>query len=106
MRAMAAFFLRLIALLAIMLMPLGMSAPAAAQATPHAMSDQASHCGSEEGPAHAVPMKSDCLACAGLPAAEAPAATEQLLPRMPLRLALAHEFLGIEPEIATPPPRA
>ena len=101
---MAAFLLKLLALLAVALMPIGMGTAGAQPASHHASA--ASHCaGEEEQQAPVAPEESQCMACAGLPAAAAPAAAERLVPAMPRLLRLSHEFAGIEPEITTPPPK-
>ena len=107
MGAMAAMILRLIALLSVTLMPLGMSTAPGAQPGAHhqAMAGNAAHCGGEDAPGPKAPMESECLACAGLPVSFAAGSGERLLPQMPRTAALAAGFSGIEPEIATPPPR-
>jgi hypothetical protein len=107
--AMAAVIFRLLAVVALVLMPLGMAgAPAIAQAMPadHAAMPMG-HC--EEQPSKdkaPAPSKMDCTAmCTALPATDTP------LPAPVMRLValrsatLAAPFDGIEPEIATPPPR-
>ena len=105
---MAAYIFRLLAIVSVLLMPGAMAvAPAAAHAAPAA--SKASHCsGHEEQKQEQVPasaMEMNCMACAALPAAVAPAAAEAALPAAPRLLALAFEADGIVPEIATPPPK-
>ena len=105
--AMAATLFRLLALLAVLLMPAGMAtAPAAAHAP--AAASAASHCSGDEeqqkqDPATAMDM--NCMACAALPASSDRPAAEVSLPTAPRRLELAFDRDGIVPEIATPPPK-
>ena len=103
---MAAAVLRLFALLALMLMPLGMAgAPAHAQS---AASAPAGHCDEHQKQKPVdVPSAATvhCTGCAALPAIEAPPPIAELRPQMPMRLAPAELIEGIEPETATPPPR-
>lgn len=106
---MGAPIFRLLALVAVFLMPLGMAAPAMAQPMPAqhaAMSMPMGHCEqptNEEAPAKS---KADCTAmCTALPAAGNPSPAEIVKP-VALRIAaIAAQFAGIEPEIATPPPK-
>src|SRR5215213_8737287 len=64
---MASLILRLMALLALMLMPVGMGAAPAAAVAPQAMSSE--HCsGHEEDRSHHVDRDMHCAACAALPA--------------------------------------
>ena len=103
---MAAMLFRLITLIALVLMPVGMSGTALA-AQPTVPAAAASHCGGEEHPEQAPleQMDAQCMACAGLPASQADAAPERLLPAAPRLIALIPGFAGTEPEIATPPPK-
>ena len=103
---MAAALFRLMALLALMLMPHGLaSAPAMAEPGNHATS--AGHC-EDQAEHDKAPAKShvDCaMACNALPASEP--SVEEPLP-MPIALrAIAPEirFSSIVPETATPPPK-
>lgn len=103
---MAAFLFRLLALVAMMLMPLGMNG--AAVAAPAAAASEATHCGGHEQEPSEAPASADhegCLACAALPALGHDAEAEALRSALPLLISAAHIFHGIEPEIATPPPR-
>ena len=101
---MASAFLRLIALFALMLMPLSMaSAPASAQP---AAAVPAGHCDEHQQPAKApAGPQVHCTACAALPAIDAPAPVAELNPSMPMIIALASFLTGIEPDTATPPPK-
>ena len=105
---MAAAILRLMALIALMLMPVGMAgAPAMAQPAPAEHGMAMDHCdgmpGEEQAPA---PSKMDCAAmCVALPAADTPAPEATIKPTAPRTIAIGARFDGIVPEIATPPPR-
>jgi len=95
--------LRLLALVALFLMPMSMgSAPANAQtaATP------AGHCDDHQQPAKAPAMPQvHCTGCVALPAIDAPVPIEELVPEMPMTIALAAFLASIEPDTATPPPK-
>ena len=96
---------RLLALVALLLMPLGM-ASAPANAAPAAQSVAAGHC-DDHAPAPDAPIKKPmhCTACAALPAADAPEPSARVLPSAPRWLALSAPINGVEPDIATPPPK-
>ena len=109
---MAAVVLRLLALVALVIMPLGMTTtPALAQPAPHAMAADhdmpAGHCGEEQGGDEApAPAKMDCTAaCTALPASSTPMPEPAIKPKAPRTVSITAPFSGIEPEIATPPPR-
>ena len=110
MAGMAATMIRLLALVALVLMPFGMAGtPAVAQPMPanHAMGQQG-HCEGQSGDGEAPAPSSQqmhCAMCAALPAAEPPAPAAGLRPATPRILATASPFNGIALEIATPPPR-
>ena len=105
---MAAAIIRFLALVALMLMPLGMSAaPAMAQTVPapHAMAP-AGHCDEQPEPNKAPEPQLGCTAmCTAIPAAEAPALAPMIKPVAPRSVSIVVPFSGFEPEIATPPPR-
>jgi hypothetical protein len=105
---MIAALMRLLTLLALVLMPLGMSsAPAAASPLPagHAMAS-ASHCDDQPDQDQAPVAKMDCAAmCTALPATDGPEPASALKPQAPRIIIIAMPFEGTEPEIATPPPR-
>jgi hypothetical protein len=102
---MAAAVLRFLALVALMLMPLGMAAPAAAHA-PMA-SAPGEHCADQSQPDETpAPKAMDCVAtCTALPASNTPVPAPLAAPSPPRLIALADIFVGIVPEIATPPPK-
>lgn len=107
---MTAALLRFVTLLALVLMPFGMiSTPANAQPMPanHAMTQQG-HCNeqsdSDKAPAHSS-QQMHCAMCAALPAAEPPSPSAGIRPITPRIIATVSPFIGIELEIATPPPR-
>jgi hypothetical protein len=101
---MATAVLRLLALFALVLMPLSMaSAPASAQLSAAA---PAGHCDDHQQPAKApAGPQAHCTACAALPAIDAPAPVAELTPETPMLIALAAFLAGIEPDTATPPPK-
>lgn len=107
-RRMTAALLRVLTLLALVLMPLGMTgAPAAASPMP-ASHDMATmgHCDEQPGQDEAPVSKMDCTAmCTALPATEGPTPASVLKPKAPRTIAIAMPFVGMVPEIATPPPR-
>jgi hypothetical protein len=124
---MTAALLRFLTLLALVLMPFGMAgAPAVAQpmAADHAAmamggGNQGSrlaqhggkiaggHCDEQPVKDNApAPSKMDCTAmCTALLAADCPMPGPAMTPVAPRSIAAAVAFAGIEPEIATPPPR-
>jgi hypothetical protein len=103
-RPMAAVF-RLLALVALVLMPFTMAAaPAGAHAMPQAMTQD--HCGDHpDAPAAPADMAQCMLMCAALPAAEPLTVFAPDLPKAPLRLNRVKPIHGIILDIATPPPR-
>lgn len=107
---MAAQCFRLLALLALVLMPFTMaSAPASAHAgQPAMMQSSGEHCADHQdsGSLPASDMTQCMLMCAAIPAAEAvPVEGRQLL-RAALRLQPITPIHGIILDIATPPPRS
>lgn len=104
---MAATLFRLLALLALVLMPIGMtSAPAAASPMPASHHLMTGHCDEQPEQDEGPTSKMDCAAmCTALPAAVSAAATSVLKPKAPRTIAVAARFDGIILEIATPPPR-
>jgi hypothetical protein len=99
---------RLLTLLALVLMPLGMTgAPASAPPMPanHDMAS-ANHC-DEQGDQGDEPVsRMDCTAmCTAIPATGVPAPASAWKPTAPRIAGIAPPFDSIEPEIATPPPR-
>lgn len=105
---MIAALTRLLTLLALVLMPLAMTgAPAAASPVPagHAMA-AANHCDEQNDQDQAPASRMDCTAmCTALPATDTPEPAPVLKPMTPRTIRVAMPFDGIEPEIATPPPR-
>jgi hypothetical protein len=101
---MASALLRILMLVALALMPVGMTGAAAAAApSPAAVSG---HCDDQQKPADA-PAKMDmqCATCAALPAAEANTAEPELRPELPRLVKAAKALSNAEPETDTPPPR-
>jgi len=101
---MASTVLRLLALIALVLMPLSMTS-ASASAQPNATAP-AGHCDDHQQPAK-VPAgpQVHCTACAALPAIDTPVPIAELSPETPMLIALAAFLAGIEPDTATPPPK-
>jgi hypothetical protein len=102
--AMASAVLRLFALFALVLMPLSMaSAPASAHP---AAATPAGHCDDQPQPAKApAGPQMHCTACSALPANDAPTPVEEMAPQATLLVAPVSSLTGIEPDIATPPPK-
>ena len=101
---MASFVLRLMALLALVLMPVGMGATPAAAMTPQAMSRE--HCGGhDEDRGPLVSRDMHCAACAALPAIAVPELGSDLQPQLPRLVRSAHAKPNSILEIATPPPK-
>ena len=94
--------LRFLIVLALALMPVGMTVATAATG-PIAMSE---HCDEHQPPAHS-PSKSDahCATCSALPAVSAPIAVMELRPALPRLVTAANAMSGTDVETATPPPR-
>ena len=107
--AMASALFRLLALIALVLMPLGMgTAPALAAPGQHSMMMAGSgHC-DEQQDRNSAPAQEqmDCTAaCTALPASSAPVLAPALKPTAPRMTGVDTIFTGIEPEIAPPPPK-
>lgn len=107
--AMASALIRLVALMALILMPLGMGAAPALAASGHHNMTMAgpSHCDEQQDPDMAPAQKPiDCTAaCTALPAPSAPVLAPALKPTAARMTGAVTIFTGIEPEIATPPPK-
>ena len=106
---MLAAALRLLALLALVVMPLGMTAaPVAAAPTADAVeAPQAGHCDDHQQPADSpVKAKAHCAGCAALAAPMASAEVTELRPQAPTHIRLSYFGTAFEPEIATPPPKS
>ena len=108
-RAVGTMIARLTLLVAVLLMPFGMSA-APARAPDHRMAADMPmrHC-PDQAPAH--DMKGgigDCaMACAAaLPAVDAGAGDSPPIVSEPIRSSAAQQLHGVHPETATPPPRS
>ena len=109
----ASRLLRLLAMFALLLMPLAMAGQGhAVAAAPHGemASAEAGHCADIESEGdrkhQSGSAAADCLmACAALPAAGAPVAAEQIVLRPTPVAALQPAIVGLSPEAETPPPR-
>lgn len=102
---MSGSILRLLVTIALVLMPLGMGSGQAV-AAPIAEASAAGHCEDHQQPAEA-PSGFDvhCASCVALPTVPRHGALECLLSSPALAVAFAKQFNGIEPEVATPPPK-
>ena len=105
---MIAAFLRLLTLIALVLMPLGMTgAPVAASPMPasHAIAST-NHCDEQGNQDKAPVSKMDCAAmCTALPATDTPEPASVLKPTAPRLIGVTAPFTSIILEIATPPPK-
>jgi hypothetical protein len=98
---------------ALLLMPLAMAGQGhAVAAAPHGemASAETGHCADTDGKRNKKhgggSSAADCLmACAALPAAEAPLAAEQIVLCTTLVAVLVPVITGLSPEAETPPPR-
>lgn len=101
---------KLLALIAVLLLPLGMTtAPAAAATTDHgAMASMPmKHC-PEQSPVHGGKAGfTECtMACsAALPASDLPRDRPLLIACLPVETEAAHVLHGVHPDTATPPPK-
>lgn len=105
---MHALILKLLALAALVLMPLGMQAASAAPAGHPPAAAAAGHCDEEGGqPAgHSSDPAIDCaMGCSMLAAGEARAADPAFSPSLPSGRPLAKRRSGLHPDTATPPPK-
>lgn len=107
--AMRSAVLRLLALVAVLLMPLGMSAaPAAAQHEQAAMSMPMQHCPDAGSKPHASGAVAECtMACsAALPAVDFGIQEPPRILCAPVRPSVTQVLHGLHPDIATPPPKS
>lgn len=106
--AMFAAALRLLALIALVVMPLGMTAApvAAAPAADAIAASQVGHCDDHQEPADSpLKAKVHCTGCAALVAPAASSEAAELRPQAPTQIRLSYFGTAFEPEIATPPPK-
>jgi len=100
---------RLLLLIAMLFLPLGMNAPAAAASHHGSMAGMPmQHC-PEQAPRHETkPGIAECtMACASaLPAMDRVSDEVRPLPRLAFRPLPAHPLHGLHPDTATPPPKA
>jgi predicted lipid-binding transport protein (Tim44 family) len=102
--AMHRYFLQIVALLGLVMMPFGMAAsPAAANTAPAA---GAGHCADDSAPVgDPAKPQAHCASCSAVPAIEATAPAAGLLPKAQRVLARSNPISDIQPETATPPPK-
>src|SRR3954463_6301517 len=98
---------RLILLLAMLMMPLGMTGAVAAPNASAAVDMMAGHCPDQQRE-HDKGGIADCtMACAAaLPAANCMADAARIRPVTLIETVQPHRLHGLHPETATPPPRA
>ena len=97
---------RLLTLVALVLMPFGMTA-APAHGGPIAHAVTADGCDGNEDQDEAPVTRSDCtISCTAIPLAGQSISRTFALPEAPQLVAPVVSFRGIVPEIATPPPRS
>ena len=94
----------LLALVAVLLMPLGMVGPVAMAAS--ATATASGHCDEHQQPADApAAAQAHCTGCVALPALDASPPSAHLRPEAPAQPALADTFSGVEPGTDPPPPK-
>lgn len=99
--------LRALLILAVLaLMPLGMMPAGAMAATEHHEAAMAGHCQDEEETDNSAGFAQCTMACAAaLPAIDAPVEADVAMTACPLAVTRIVHLSGLEPDIATPPPR-
>lgn len=102
---MPALILKMLSLVALVLMPLGMSA-ASAGPVHHAPAAAAQHCDEPGGQPVQSPDARDCaMTCSMLVSAQAGPAEPVPVLRLPSARLLAESGAGLHPDTATPPPK-
>lgn len=99
----------LLALVALLVAPLSMAAAPASAAAHHGATAAmpTEHCPDKSGKADTTGAIPECaMACSGaLPAADLLQAEARTVPQRPLEAPLARSLAGVQPDIATPPPK-
>ena len=96
--------LRLLALLAMLMMPAGMAS--AADVPMAAASTTAGHCDEHSEPAGTpADLAGHCAGCSALPTFALPEPEAVVRPKTVLTLVAMEPFVGIEPDTITPPPK-
>jgi len=105
---MARLIAKLLVLLAVLLMPLGMSATPAAAHQSSSASMPMNHCPEPAPSHHSKAGFVECtMACsAALPAVDIPQEQHALVANLPVERAAAQMLQGLHPDTATPPPKA
>lgn len=104
-RAMLAALFRLLTVASFVLMPLGMLGTPAAAAEHHAAAASMT-CEGHEQPSKAAPDKqTHCASCVALAEPQSAAAAADFPPVPVLAYRDPRLLLGLEPEVATPPPK-
>jgi hypothetical protein len=104
-RSMVSALLRLLAAISLTLMPLGM-AQAGTYGPRAAVAAENGQCGEHRQPAEApAGMDRHCAACAAVPALDPPFRAAEPAPAGPLSAEPVDLLLGLELDVATPPPK-
>ena len=98
---------KLLTLIALMLMPFGMTAAPAAASHDHSASMAMGHCPDQLPDRHPATGLHECaMACsAALPAADMRQDDSVLIGHVPTVAYVVHQLHGLHPETATPPPK-
>lgn len=99
---------KLLLLVAVLLMPLGMSGAAAAQTARDAPRAMMGHCPDGAPSHHERNGIAECtMACAAgvLPAADSAHHSSRMMGEEPIQPTIARQLRGLHPETATPPPK-
>ena len=102
---MLALLLRLLAVASLVVMPFGMLAAPVSAATPHAMTASMSCEGHDKSSKPAPESKAHCTSCVAIAAPHAAAPVPDLQPVVVLADRSLHLLLGLELDVATPPPK-
>ena len=96
---------RLLAVASLVLMPFGMLATPVSAAAPHAMTSSMSCDGHDKSSKTAPESKAHCTSCVAIPALSAVAPVPNSQPVVVLANRSTYLLLGLEPDVATPPPK-
>lgn len=102
---MLGMLIRLLAVASLVLMPFGMLATPVAAAAPHAMTASMSCEGHDKSSQPAPESKAHCTSCVAIAAPHAADPEADIPPVAILADPSVHLLLGLEPDVATPPPK-
>ena len=102
---MLAVLCRLLAVVSLVLMPFGMLGAPASAAAPHVMTASMSCDGHDTSSKSAPERKAHCTSCVAIAAPNAATPMAIFQPAIVLAGSAAHLLLGLEPDVATPPPK-